>query len=494
MASVADFPIFFVVEAKAGQAIASFQTLNAELDKLALKTDVVGGKFGQMQTISKVAGRALLGIGAVFAGVGYESVKAAISVRAAQAKLKTAIEDTGVSYKAAQPAVEQMVQKMANLTFGSEDTMQSLAQLTAATRDPAMALKSMGVVADLAAFQNETLAQASDTVARAALGQSRGLQTLGIALGKTIPKGATYAEILQAIEVRTKNAAAQSAKDQPWKVLQANLKLLSEQIGGPLLDNLNKLSTWLLKDDKLKKWGNDLKNNEGIIKDIALGLAGLFAINKVVQFYNWIKKLGGVFKEIKGDASKVYAPIEEFFAAFKQDAVAIGALKTIGGLFGSILGSIADILSKFGTFFLAVTSVKEILFPSKTKQPALTPAQIAYMKAHPGGALPMQYGPSAAQQLHDFIFGSGTTSAPATEKNYLSPSYLATLQGKTGSLTSIMAMITAAEKKAGGKVSVSKAKKGIVDYSTSTGLNIQVQIDGTQATIKSIKVGNSKVK
>jgi len=481
MAGVADFPIFFVVEAKADQAIASFQKLNLEMDKMAEKGLVAGGVLGKFQAAGKVAGTALLGIGTIFAGVAYESVKAAMDVASSQATLKTAIQDTGVSYTQAEPAVEQMVQKMANLTFASSDTMQALASMTAATRSPMAALEAMGTVADLAAFQHESLAAAADTVSRATLGQARGLSTLGLAINKTIPKGATYTEILQLIQERTKGAAKAAADAQPWKVLQANLKLVEEQVGGPLLGDLAKLSTYLTKDGKLQKLGQSLKDNMGIIKDISIGLAGLWATSKLITFYNFLKKVKSTFGEIKAGVSDSYASIEDFFKAFSQDSALMGDLKVIGGIFGSIAEAVGKFLGPIGALITGFTDI------------------IAFLKGGtPVRDKKIQIGspaPSMAESLHDLAFGAPKPSKPTSKPiDYLSPAYLNTLQGKTGSLASIMATIAAEEKKAGGKVSIKKAEKGLTTYSTSTGLQIKVNIDGSKATINSIKYSTSKAK
>ena len=260
-------PVILEIKAKATEAIASMQKVNGELDKMEAKALKASGSLDVMTKASKYSGVALLGLGGAFAIMATAGIKAALDVQKAQANLETAITNTGVSFANAKPYIDQQAEAMLNLGFSTEDTYAALAQMTAATRSPETALKSLGATADLAAFQHESLAQAADTVARASMGQARGLGDLGLAIGKTIPKGATLEQILGMIEVRTRNAAKAAADANPWSVLQVKFKALEEQLGTALLPAFTNITKWIIKDGLpgLKAIGGWISQNKGVV-------------------------------------------------------------------------------------------------------------------------------------------------------------------------------------------------------------------------------------
>ncbi len=60
--SVADFPIYFTVTANSTEAIASFQALNGEMDKVALKTAEVSKATKASSTSFSGLNKLLLGV------------------------------------------------------------------------------------------------------------------------------------------------------------------------------------------------------------------------------------------------------------------------------------------------------------------------------------------------------------------------------------------------------------------------------------------------
>ena len=70
---------------------------------------------------------------------------------------------------------------------------------------------------------------------------------LGLAIGKTIPKGADLATITKMIEDRVKGAAAAAAKANPWKVLTTQFRVMEEQLGTALLPAFEKITDWIIK-------------------------------------------------------------------------------------------------------------------------------------------------------------------------------------------------------------------------------------------------------
>ena len=273
----------FIVRAQ--EAIAELHRVNAEMDKVAVKAKMAGTSMATMEKSSRLAGTALLGLGSVFGLVAYESIKSAMDLQTSQTRLQVAVKNSGVSFAAAKPVIDKHAEAMTKLGFTTQDTYEALGTMTTATRSPQMALNALATTADLARYKHISLAQASTLVSRAALGQARGLADLGLAINKTIPKGASFAQIMALIEARTRNAAtafAQTSAGQ-LQVLQARFKALTEDLGTQLLPAFNKILAWIdgpglnaLK--KLSKWFSD---NKPIVVAFTTALAVIWAAPKI---------------------------------------------------------------------------------------------------------------------------------------------------------------------------------------------------------------------
>ena len=273
----------FIVRAQ--EAIAQLQLVNAEMDKVAVKGKLAGTSMATMEKSSRLAGTALLGLGSVFGLVAYESIKSAMDLQTSQTRLQVAVKNSGVSFAAAKPVIDKHAEAMTKLGFTTQDTYEALGTMTTATRSPQMSLNALGAAADLARYKHISLAQASTLVSRAALGQARGLADLGLAINKTIPKGASFAQIMALIETRTHGAAnafAQTSQGQ-LLILQARFKALTEDLGTQLLPAFNKILAWIdgpglnaLK--KLSKWFSD---NKPIVVAFTTALAVIWAAPKI---------------------------------------------------------------------------------------------------------------------------------------------------------------------------------------------------------------------
>jgi len=288
-------PVKIDIVVRAQEAIAEMRKVNGEMDRMAVKSDLASQSLAKIERRSKLAGTALLSIGSGLAFIAYSSIKASMSVEASQARLQQAVKNTGVSFNLAKPLIDSHAESMANLGFKTEDTYTALGTLTTATRSPALALKSLGVVADLARYQHESLAAAADTVSRAAMGQARGLATLGLAMGKTIPKGASFAQILDIIDTKTHNMAsafAQTSQGQ-MAVLQAKFELLKEQIGTGLMPALNGIVAWMAGPGMkaLKSLGKFADDNKGKLEALGIVLAALWVAPKIDALLAVISRL-----------------------------------------------------------------------------------------------------------------------------------------------------------------------------------------------------------
>ena len=300
--SVADFPIYFTVTANSTEAIASFQALNGEMDKVALKTAEVSKATKASSTSFSGINKLLLGVTGGFALLGYEGIKQLDSLDTAQANLSTAIKGTGVSWSTAKPYVDSAAASMRALGFTTQDTYGALSTLTAASRNPEVALQTLAATADLARFKQISLTAAGTMLSRATIGMARGLGDLGIAIGKTIPKGADLKTILAAVEERAGGAAVafKNTLGGGIAVATANFKNLEVQIGTALVPTLEKVTTWITTKGipDLKSLFDFVRNNKGVFEGLAVTLGIIWAVPKIAGIISAINTMKAAYESL----------------------------------------------------------------------------------------------------------------------------------------------------------------------------------------------------
>ena len=317
-------PVIFEVKAKATEAIASFKEVNRELAVMEKNSLVAGGALGKLEKASRYSRAALLGLAGAFGVIGVTSVMALDKVEKAQANLETAIKNTGVSFEEAKPIVDAHAQAMKNLGFTYEETYGALAKMTAASGSPQVALNALATAADLARFEQISLADAGTLLARASIGQAKGLGDLGIAMGKTIPKGASFAQILKMVEDRAGGAAKafKNTLSGGIAVARANFQDLQVQIGTDLVPALIQVTDWISKTGihKFKELAGFVKDNFGWFKALAGILATMWAVGKLSAFISMIGKLIAVMRTLA-----VVSGVAAVAEAFATGGLSVGA-------------------------------------------------------------------------------------------------------------------------------------------------------------------------
>jgi hypothetical protein len=109
---------------------------------------------------------------------------------------------------------------------------------------------------------------------------------LGIAIGKTITKGASLSQILKAVEDRAGGAAGKfNGTTLPGKlrILQASFEELQVRLGTALLPYAIKFTDWITNTalPALEKFGSWFSKNKTVITDFAAALAGLWIGSKI---------------------------------------------------------------------------------------------------------------------------------------------------------------------------------------------------------------------
>jgi hypothetical protein len=178
----------------AGLAIAA---VGEKLTQTATKGSKLQGVISEVGKVSLLAGVA--GI----AAFGAQAVKAGSALDDAQASLKASVKASGQVFSDFQAPVAAVSDKMEKLGFTNADVAAALAKSDISTQNLGKSISFTGVAADLAVVKHISLADAMDTVDRAATGNLRALTSLGISL----PITAT-----SALKLKTANDAVATAQ------------------------------------------------------------------------------------------------------------------------------------------------------------------------------------------------------------------------------------------------------------------------------------------
>ena len=192
-------PIVLELRAKASELYTELGKVKHEVSTMASETERSSSKMSTAFHGAAAAGKAItvVGIGAAIA-IGGFSLEVASASQVVDAKLNTALKNTGSSMSKLGPEIEELDAKQRKYGNTNEETNTALATMTTALGDPKKALEYMGVASDLAKQKNISLSAAALLVAKTSEGQSRGLRALGI----DIPVATTSAAKLTAANVK----------------------------------------------------------------------------------------------------------------------------------------------------------------------------------------------------------------------------------------------------------------------------------------------------
>lgn len=178
---------------------AALQILLSAKDEASAVLEQTSGKLGKLGGAAKGAFGIIGGAaGGAAVGILSDMARAAAADEVGMVALKTAVENTGVSWEDNSAAIEERIKKGQALAFSDDDVRASIAQLTTATGDAGKALDMQGLVMDIARGRNISLGAATDIAQKAALGQFGALKKIGIVLAE----GSTATEALGALQER----------------------------------------------------------------------------------------------------------------------------------------------------------------------------------------------------------------------------------------------------------------------------------------------------
>ncbi len=145
----------------------------------AMKEGESGAKgFGaSLMGLSKIASLASLAIGGVLVAA---ALKAADATDAANARLMTAAQDTGKSMVGVEGGFLKAEKAGVKLGFMTDETAESLAKLTVATKSPTEAIERQSLAENLSAMRKVSLGTATDALTKLYAGSTRALTAMGV--------------------------------------------------------------------------------------------------------------------------------------------------------------------------------------------------------------------------------------------------------------------------------------------------------------------------
>jgi hypothetical protein len=207
-----------------------------------------GQTMGQRMSAALNPKNVLAGFAAITAGAQVlnffgDAVEAAREETTSVAQLTASLEANSVAYEGNSDAIEEVIEDRMALGFADDEQRESLAKLTAITKDHNQALALQRTAMDLARLRNISLATASDLLGKVYGGNVSILSRYGIQL----EKGATSTEALAAIQEMASGQAEAWADTEAGAAATAGLAMgeLTEDIGGLLLPMLTELAKFI---------------------------------------------------------------------------------------------------------------------------------------------------------------------------------------------------------------------------------------------------------
>jgi hypothetical protein len=295
--------------------------------------------------------------------IGKDAVQAAMEDQKSQALLANSLRNTVGATDGAIAGVEKHITALQKQFSVVDDELRpAFGRLTAAFGSTTAAQEAMQIALDVSAFASVDLATASDAIIKASQGQNKALSKLVPGIGAATLATKDFGKITDKVSKIVGGAAATRAGTLEGKM--AGLKIafgeVMETLGYALLPVLEKFATMLttqilpkveafvaLNKDKLAAgfaaaaemafkllttaiaFSDWCANNMGIVKGMAVLIAGMFAVGRIAAFIIAIQGIISVMKLLRTTA--IGAAIANAFAT-SGVSIALGAaaLATVG--------------------------------------------------------------------------------------------------------------------------------------------------------------------
>ena len=234
-----------------GKAIVSLEleTTKYQAELKAANAQTVASTNSSASAFSKfgsLASTALLGVGVAAVAGAAVSIKAAIEANDAHLKLQNTFANNASLADSSVAAFEAQADALRDLTgVDDEAIISGQALLGQFDLTGAQVMELTPLIVDLSEKMDIDLQAAAKAVGKATAGSSGILSRYGIVLDQTKLSADAFGTTLEGLSV-VQGFAADSAKNEPWRVLGAQFEEVAEQIGQALLPVLQALVPTLI--------------------------------------------------------------------------------------------------------------------------------------------------------------------------------------------------------------------------------------------------------
>lgn len=352
-----------------GAVVARILTQYSAKGSKAAQKDItrLGKKFDAFSKKSaKAFGIAAVASAAFAVKIGKDAVQAAIADQKSQALLAASLRNTVGASDAQVASVEKNITALQKQFSVVDDELRpAFGRLTAAFGSTTAAQEALQLALNVSASAGVDLTTASDAIIKASQGQYKAITRLVPGIGAATLATKDFGKITDKVSKLTGGAAATRAGTLEGKL--AGLKIAfgeaSESLGYALLPVLEKFATIVttqilpkvaafvaLNKDKLAagfalaadmalklltvaiSFADWCVNNMGVVKGMAVLIAGMFAVGRIAAFVIAIQSIIAAMKILR--ATSIGAAIATAYATGGSNVLlATAALATIGGAF-----------------------------------------------------------------------------------------------------------------------------------------------------------------
>jgi len=235
-------PVTFVVDVVAGQAIAGFEAINAELTRVQANSIKAAGGLEAVGKSAMFAKMAFIGVGLAAAAFGAYATKASMENEVAANKLEQTLANMGDTSKETYDQINNLANSMTNLGFSDNIVMDSMSKLITATGSVSDATHLNAVAMDMARFKHISLSDASGALAKATQGNARAFKEYGITMDTSLPKQEAINKALTQLQDKLGGQSQAYAETLAGKIeiLHARFELMAENIGNAVIPIISK--------------------------------------------------------------------------------------------------------------------------------------------------------------------------------------------------------------------------------------------------------------
>ncbi len=317
----------------------------------------------RMQNDFKEVGKSLTEFVTVpLVGLAVAAVHAAAEEQAAMARVKSSLENVGVSWNKASGTVASMLNQLEEMTgFNNTDLADSFNRMTNVTQNARLSMQALGVAANISRAGFGGLGEVSAALARGLSGSTTALKRMGI----NMREGATSTQILTELTKRFGSTSAEYMNTTAghWAALKNKWDEALKSLGNGLLPVANTFANVMMKMagyvQAVGTWFGKL-SPEG--KTLTLAIAGLaaaagpvlFAVSKIIGIAPTLIKYFTIIKNLNWLMIAGFAAIAFFALEIYVNWDKVGAyLKSI---FYGLLTALNMLVAGFFKFVSFITS------------------------------------------------------------------------------------------------------------------------------------------